>query len=63
MQTHSLPEIHESDLKAARDFLTSSREPTRPVEAARLLAAPREGVTAPGGIPRVRLRSRTRKPA
>jgi hypothetical protein len=63
MQNLSLPEIHESDLKAARDFLTSSREQNRPVEAARLLAGPRESVTAPGGIPRVRLRSRASKPA
>jgi hypothetical protein len=57
MQTTTLPEIDESDLKAVRDFLTSFRDEER---RARTAHATRDGhgpVAVRNGIARARMRS------
>ncbi|WP_074305624.1 hypothetical protein [Singulisphaera sp. GP187] len=66
MQTNSVPEIEQSDLKAARDFLTSLRTEERPVHPTHTHApahnnnnqnTTRGTVTVRNGITRARTRS------
>ncbi|AGA29194.1 hypothetical protein Sinac_5040 [Singulisphaera acidiphila DSM 18658] len=62
MQTNSVPEIEQSDLKAARDFLTSLRDEGRHVPPAHTPStsnhnAARGTVTVRNGITRARTRS------
>lgn len=66
MQTNSVPEIEQADVKAARDFLTSLREegsPAHPAPAPSALSQPKGQTTARGtvtvrnGITRARTRS------
>jgi len=59
MQTNLLPEIEESDLKAARQFLMSQRDEERRARASRIPLEPNGGVTLRNGIARARQRSRT----
>jgi hypothetical protein len=59
MQTQILPEISSSELKAAREFLTSLREEGRGARAPRHPHDPQGGVTLRHGITRARLRSKT----
>ncbi len=57
MQTKLLPEIEESDLKAARNFLTSVRDEERRARAARLPLDARGNTVLRNGITRARTRS------
>jgi hypothetical protein len=58
MQTTSLPQIAEADLKAAREFLFADRdEPHRP---RRSRSAPRNDVAFRHGIARARIRAAAR---
>jgi hypothetical protein len=57
MQTKLLPEIDESDLKAARDFLTSVRDEERRARAPRLPLEARGHTVLRNGITRARTRS------
>jgi hypothetical protein len=59
MHTNTLPEIDESDLKAARQFLTSLRDEERRARPARIPLEIPGGVTLRNGITRARQRSRT----
>lgn len=62
MQTKPLPEIAESDLKAAREFLTGSRDESRPGRVPRSLPVAKNGAGAVvrNGIARARMRPDTR---
>lgn len=57
MQPNLLPEIDDSDLKAARQFLTSLRDEERRARALRIPLDPKQGVTVRNGITRARHRS------
>jgi hypothetical protein len=57
MQTTPLPEIDETDLKAAREFLTSFRDEERKARAARTPLTANGPVTVRNGIARARMRS------
>jgi hypothetical protein len=57
MQTKPIPEIEESDLKAARDFLTSFRKEERQERLAQRPLDPQGPVTVRNGIARARHRS------
>jgi hypothetical protein len=59
MQTNSVPEIEQSDLKAARDFLTSLGDEERHVRPAHTPSnnTARGAVTVRNGITRARTRS------
>ncbi|WP_406699729.1 hypothetical protein V5E97_12805 [Singulisphaera sp. Ch08] len=60
MQTNSVPEIEQSDLQAARNFLTSLRDEDRPARPAQTPSpnnAARGTVTVRNGITRARTRS------
>jgi hypothetical protein len=63
MQTKPLPVIEASDLKAARDFLTSLREDERNANIARDPRDAQGSVTLRNGIARARLRSAPKTPA
>jgi hypothetical protein len=63
MQNKPIPEIDETDLKAARDFLTSLRDEERGARAARIPLDARGAVTLRNGIARARMRSASRTPA
>jgi hypothetical protein len=63
MQPYSLPEIDDSDLKAARRFLTSLRDEERSGRTLRLPLEPKTGVTVRNGITRARRRSGARSDA
>lgn len=63
MQTNPMPEIDPSDLKAARDFLTSVREEQRKEQTARIPLEAVGAVTLRNGIARARHRSTTRASA
>jgi hypothetical protein len=57
MQTTPLPEIEESDLKAARDFLTSFRDEQRRERAPHVPLELKGAVALRNGIARARMRS------
>jgi hypothetical protein len=57
MQTTTLPEIDESDLKAVREFLTSFRDEERAAQRTRILAGPHGAVPVRNGITRARTRN------
>lgn len=59
MQTNSIPEIEESELKAARQFLLSLRDEERRTRASHIPLDGDGGVTLRNGITRARHRSRT----
>jgi hypothetical protein len=63
MQTNPVPEIEQSDLKAARDFLTSLRDEERPSHPAPARHEARGAVTVRNGITRARMRSAAKTPA
>ncbi|MDR3637683.1 MAG: hypothetical protein P4L84_28005 [Isosphaeraceae bacterium] len=58
MQTNTLPEIDDSDLKAARQFLTSLRDEERRERSSRIPLDTTAGVTLRNGITRARHRLR-----
>jgi hypothetical protein len=51
MQTTSLPEIDESDLKAVREFLTSHRDEDRATRTPRSLFGPQGQGQGQGAVP------------
>jgi hypothetical protein len=57
MQTPTLPEIEESDLKAVRQFLTSLRDEERAARVSRAPLGPQGVVPVRNGIARARTRS------
>lgn len=57
MQTKPMPEIEASDLKAARDFLTSFREEQQKEQATRIPLELTSAVKLRNGIARARQRS------
>jgi len=57
MQTNPLPEIEESDLKAAREFLSVAPEEKRRSTPVRPSSPPSGAVTVHKGITRARFRS------
>lgn len=57
MQPNSLPEIEDSDLKAARQFLTALRDEERRARALHIPLDSKQGVTVRNGITRARHRS------
>lgn len=59
MQINSMPEIEESELKAARQFLLSLRDEERRTRTSRIPLDGSGGVTLRNGITRARQRSRT----
>lgn len=59
MHTNSMPEIEESELKAARQFLMSLRDEERRTRTSRIPLDTNGGVTLRNGITRARQRSRT----
>ena len=60
MQTTTLPEIDESDLKAVREFLTSLRDEERAGRASHPPLGPRGAVPVRNGIARARRRPGTK---
>ncbi len=58
MHTNPLPEIEESDLKAARQFLTSLGDEERQTRNPRIPLESKGGVTLRNGITRARHRAR-----
>lgn len=63
MQTKPLPEIEPSDVKAARDFLTSFREEDRKTRTTRHSQEAPGLVKVHNGITRARLRSASKTSA
>jgi hypothetical protein len=65
MQTTTLPEIDDSDLKTVREFLTSLRDEERAARTSRSSAAvgPLGAVPVRNGIARARTRSGSKTPA
>jgi hypothetical protein len=61
MQTQILPEFSSSELKAAREFLTSLRDEERGARAPRIPHDSKGGVTLRHGITRARLRSKSKE--
>jgi hypothetical protein len=59
MHTNTLPEIEQSELEAARQFLTSLRDEERRCRTPRVPLDAGLGVTVRNGITRARHRSRT----
>lgn len=57
MQTNPAPEIDQSDLKAARDFLSSLGDEGRPARPVQKSPETRGAVTVRNGITRARMRS------
>jgi hypothetical protein len=60
MQTTTLPEIAESDLKAVREFLTSFRDEERAARTSRALLSPHGDIPVRNGIARARTRGGTK---
>jgi hypothetical protein len=56
MQTITLPEIDESDLKAVREFLTSFRDEERAARTPRAMHGPQGAIPVRNGIARARTR-------
>ncbi len=63
MQTKPMPEIEASDLKAARDYLTSIREEQRKDHPTRIPLEATGHVKLRNGISRARMRSAAKTPA
>jgi hypothetical protein len=57
MHPYPVPEIDESELKAARQFLTSARDEERRARTLRIPLDPKAGVAVRNGIARARVRS------
>jgi hypothetical protein len=56
MQTTTLPEIDDSDLKAVREFLTSLRDEERAARSPRAPLGPQAAIPVRNGIARARMR-------
>ena len=63
MQTTTLPEIDESDLKAVREFLTSFRDEERAAQRSRAPLGPQGAIPVRNGIARARTRSSSKATA
>jgi hypothetical protein len=63
MQTTSLPEIDESDLKAVREYLTSLRDEERAARTSRAPLSPPGGIPVRNGIARARTRGSSKSTA
>jgi hypothetical protein len=62
MHTTPLPEIDESDLKAAREFLTSFRDEERPARMPHIPLTRQGAVPVRNGIARARVRTGSKPP-